>query len=63
MNLDKKRGTEELKAGDLVVLDADYIFDENDPNIEKNITSPLAEPFENRYQKEKKLKRSNKSFS
>lgn len=63
LNLDKKRGTEELKAGDLVVLDADYIFDENDPNIGKNITSPLAEPFENRYQKEKKLKRSNKSFS
>ena len=33
LGLDVKRGETILKEGDLVILDADFIYDENDPNI------------------------------
>lgn len=55
LGLDKYRGTEILRKGDIVILDCDYIFDEN--NIPKEITSDFryAEGlFAERYEKEKK---------
>lgn len=50
---------EVLKAGDYVLLDTDFVFDENDlPNGKKHIKDVILEiyyeSFEKRYQKEKK---------
>ena len=36
-----------------VILDADFIFDENDPNIQHTNNKPLFDSFETRYLKEK----------
>lgn len=54
LGLDTKRGTTILEAGDLVILDADFIYDENDPNINYTNNKPLYDEFEKRYQKEKR---------
>ncbi len=56
LSLDAKRGETILKEGDLVILDADFIYDENDPNINwPNISSFFSyDEFEKRYQSEKK---------
>lgn len=53
LGLGSKRGTKILKEGDLVILDADFIYDENDPNISFTNNKPLYDEFEKRYQKEK----------
>ncbi len=50
---------EVLGPGELVVLDLDYIFDENDPAMKGQ--TPLAKAFEERYQKEKREKEQAKS--
>ncbi len=54
LGLDDKRGETILKEGDLVILDADFIYDENDPNINYSNNKVLYDEFEKRYQNEKK---------
>lgn len=54
LGLDTKRGGTILKEGDLVILDADFICDENDPNINYSNNRELYNEFENRYRKERK---------
>lgn len=54
LGLDTKRGTKILEEGDLVVLDADFIYDENDLNINYANNRPLYDEFEKRYQREKR---------
>ena len=54
LGLDTKRGATTLEKGDLVVLDADFIYDENDPNINYTNSKVLYDEFEERYQNEKK---------
>ena len=54
LGLDTKRGDTILKEGDLVILDADFIYDENDPNIEYSNSKFLYDEFEKRYQREKR---------
>ena len=57
LGLDVKRGETILKEGDLVILDADFIYDENDPNINYINNKDIYDEFEKRYQKEiKELK-------
>ena len=57
LGLDVKRGETILKEGDLVILDADFIYDENDPNINYLNNKDIYDEFEKRYQKEiKELK-------
>ncbi len=48
-----RRGSEVLKEGDLVILDADFIYDENDPNISYVNQVDINKSFSERYQKEK----------
>ena len=54
LGLDAKRGETVLKEGDLVILDADFIYDENDPNINYTNRKFMYKKFEERYQREKK---------
>ncbi len=54
LGLDTRRGETILKEGDLVILDADFIYDENDLNIDYSNNKFLYEKFEERYQNEKK---------
>lgn len=54
LGLGAKRGTVILEEGELVILDADFIYDENDPNINYANNKPLYDEFEERYQSEKK---------
>ncbi len=54
LGLDNKRGEIILKEGDLVILDADFIYDEADPNINYTNNKELHDKFEKRYQSEKK---------
>lgn len=57
LGLDVKRGETILKEGDLVILDADFIYDENDPNINYINNKDIYDEFEKRYQSEiKELK-------
>lgn len=56
LGLDPKRGTTILGKGDLVILDADFIYDENDQNINYVNAKPLYDEFEKRYQSEKRKK-------
>lgn len=57
LGLDVKRGETILKEGDLVILDADFIYDENDPNINYINNKNIYDEFEKRYQSEiKELK-------
>ncbi len=53
LGLDNNRENFILNEGDLVILDADFIFDENDPNIQHTNNKPLFDKLESRYQKEK----------
>ncbi len=54
LGLDTRRGETILKEGDLVVLDADFIYDEDDPNLTYTNNRVLYDKFEERYQREKK---------
>lgn len=54
LGFDGKRGNTILKEGDLVVLDADFIYDEKDPNINYVNNKELFDEFEERYKSEKK---------
>lgn len=54
LGLGAKRGTKILEEGDLVILDADFIYDENDPNINYTNNKHLYDEFEKRYQREKR---------
>ena len=49
------RGDEQLKSGDIVILDNDLIYDENDPSFVGKYSTPYRDSFEKRYQKEKVL--------
>ena len=63
LGLGTKRGTKILEEGDFVILDADFIYDENDPNINYANNKPLYDEFEKRYQTEKKeLKQQEATF-
>ena len=53
LGLTEKRGDIILKEGELVVLDADFIYDEHDPNINHANNRELTEEFEKKYQNEK----------
>lgn len=53
LELESYRGNEVLKAGDLVLLDADYLFDENDPDIQY-LNLGLSHRFARRYELDKK---------
>ena len=48
-----RRGTAKLKAGDYVILDADDIYDENDPALE-NYTSRMEDRYQDEKRKEKR---------
>ena len=48
-----KRGNIVLKPGDLVILDADFIYDENDENINYVNNKETTKEFSSRYEKEK----------
>ena len=54
LGLDVKRGETVLKEGDLVILDADFIYDENDPDINYTNNKYIYDEFEKRYQRELK---------
>lgn len=54
LDLNEKRGEKVLEEGDLVILDADFIYDEKDKNINKVNNKALIDEFETRYQKEDK---------
>lgn len=57
LGLDSKRGTIILKKGDLVILDADFIYDENDElKSYASDSLPLQRKFEKRYQEEIKAR-------
>ena len=63
LGLGAKRGKAILEKGELVILDADFIYDENDPNINYTNNKPLYDEFEKRYQAEKKeLKQQEAAF-
>lgn len=55
LGLQNKRGKTILKKGDLVILDADFIYDEKDPNINYTDRKAIYNEFEKRYQLEKKM--------
>jgi hypothetical protein len=57
LELDDKRGDGVLQAGDLVILDADLIYDEKDKNINFENNPTVRRNFEKRYQEEIKLTR------
>lgn len=52
LGLDVKRGETVLKEGNLVILDADFIYDENDPDINYTNNKYIYDEFEKRYQRE-----------
>ena len=52
LGLDVKRGETVLREGDLVILDADFIYDENDPDINYTNNKYIYDEFEKRYQRE-----------
>ena len=52
LELDEYRDSDELKKGDLVILDADFIYKETDANI-KYPEKQRFDTFESRYQREK----------
>lgn len=62
LELENKRGTIILEEGDLVVLDADFIFDENDSDIDYSNKRIIYDEFENRYQDEIKYEKENFEF-
>ena len=54
LSLEDKRGSDVLDKGDLVLIDADFIYDEKDPNIDYSNCKFIHDKFEQRYQEEKK---------
>ena len=52
LGLDKFRGEEQLKKGDIVILDNDLIYDIDDPNIPAEFATTYQVIFERRYQKQ-----------
>lgn len=48
--------TKILEEGSLVILDADFIYEENDPNLLVLNSCDLYQKFEKRYKKEKYMK-------
>lgn len=52
LGLDKFRGEEQLKKGDIVILDNDLIYDIDDPNILAEFATTYQVIFERRYQKD-----------
>ena len=63
LGLGTKKGKVILEKGELVILDADFIYDENDPKINYTNNKPLYDEFEKRYQTEKKeLKQQEATF-
>ena len=48
---------EVLKAGELVIIDLDYIYDENDTNIEWPDGSSISRECERRYRADKNKQR------
>ena len=52
LGLTPMRGDNVLKGNDLVILDADFIYDEKDPNINYSNEREIYNEFESRYQKE-----------
>ncbi len=52
LDLGTYRGKEKLKAGDYVIIDADHIYEEDDPNIEYPDYETYS-LFEKKYQREK----------
>lgn len=62
LELDNYRGNEILKKGDWVVLDADFIFDEKDPNIiYTKLSNDIVKIFEHWYKYENKKEKINLS--
>ena len=55
LNLGKARGSVILKKGQPVILDADFIYDEKDPNIRYGSSKEKYESYEDRYQREKEF--------
>lgn len=53
LGLQTKRGNVILKEGDLVILDADFLYDEDDLNINYSNNKEIRNEFEKRYQREK----------
>ena len=58
LGLDKYRGVEQLKKGDIVILDNDFIFDEDTLEDIEWSKTPLANAFEVRYEFEQEKKNS-----
>lgn len=52
LGLEPKRGEKVLKKGDLVLLDADFIYDEKFSNIARLKDTPIYNEFKQRYQGE-----------
>lgn len=52
LSLDEFRGEDQLKKGDIVILDNDLIYDINDPNIPAEFATTYQVIFERRYQKD-----------
>ena len=52
LGLDKFRGEEQLKKGDIVILDNDLIYDIDDQNIPAEFATTYQVIFERRYQKD-----------
>ncbi len=59
LELDDKRGSDVLEEGSLVILDADFIYDEKDKNIDYTTNSFMHDTFEKRYQNELKQQKQN----
>ena len=53
LGLDTYRGNELLKKGDIVILDNDLIYDEDNPNLLWQSSTGLQKKFERRYLSEK----------
>ena len=62
LGLNAKRGDIILKKGDLVILDADFIYDEKDPNINYSNKKSISSEFEQRYQREKREAKKEKTI-
>lgn len=63
LGFDKRRSEKVLNAGDLVILDADFIYDENAQDINYTNQKEICNKFEERYQREKKEKEETKRNS
>ena len=55
LGLEPYRGNDLLKKGEIVILDNDLIFDENNPRLAKMSSTSLQKKFEKKYQLEKNI--------